>query len=221
MHLLRNAISHGIETPAERASKGKSPVGSLTLRLDSQRGRLIVEVDDDGRGVNLKKVANVLSHAEPGAHSPEELARVIFRPGFSTSATVNHLSGRGMGLSVVYETVQRLQGDVDLRPKDTPGASFLLSVPFVGIHQPFAAALLRGTDLRNPHSRNRAALSHRSGAGADSRRETRGESGRTNAPPVRIGPSVEHRRRIWRPARRHAAGHGVEIGRPAFRCMGG
>ena len=82
MHLLRNAISHGIETRAERASKGKSPVGFLTLRLDSQRGRLIVEVEDDGRGVDLKKVANVLSEAEPGDHSAEELARVIFRAGF-------------------------------------------------------------------------------------------------------------------------------------------
>jgi two-component system chemotaxis sensor kinase CheA len=129
MHLLRNAISHGIEGPEERARKGKSPVGTLMLRLDSQRGRLIVEVEDDGRGVDLKKVANVLSEAEPGAHSAEELERVIFRPGFSTSPTVNHLSGRGMGLSVVYETVHRLQGDVTLKPKDGAGASFLLSVP--------------------------------------------------------------------------------------------
>jgi len=129
MHLLRNAISHGIEGPEERARKGKSPVGTLMLRLDSQRGRLIVEVEDDGRGVDLKKVANVLSEAEPGAHSAEELERVIFRPGFSTSSTVNHLSGRGMGLSVVYETVHRLQGDVNLKPKKGAGASFLLSVP--------------------------------------------------------------------------------------------
>jgi two-component system chemotaxis sensor kinase CheA len=129
MHLLRNAISHGIETPGERASSGKSPVGSLFLRLDSQRGRLIVEVEDDGRGVDLKKVDHVLSQAEPGAHSPEELAKVIFRAGFSTSPTVNRLSGRGMGLSVVYETAHRLQGDVKLRPKAGPGAAFLLSVP--------------------------------------------------------------------------------------------
>jgi two-component system chemotaxis sensor kinase CheA len=129
MHLLRNAISHGIETPKERASKGKSPVSSLILRLDSQRGRLIVEVEDDGRGVDLDKVASVLSTAEPGAHTAEELAGAIFRPGFSTSATVTHLSGRGMGLSVVYETVHRLQGEVNLRPKSSPGAAFLLSVP--------------------------------------------------------------------------------------------
>jgi two-component system, chemotaxis family, sensor kinase CheA len=129
MHLLRNAISHGIETPAERASKGKSPTGSLMLRLNSQRGRLTVEVEDDGRGVDLKQVGKVLSQAEPGAHSPEELEQAIFRPGFSTSATVNDLSGRGMGLSVVYETVHRLQGEVSLKPKKGSGASFLLSVP--------------------------------------------------------------------------------------------
>ncbi len=129
MHLLRNAISHGIETSPERASQGKSPVASLILRLDSQRGRLTVEVEDDGRGVDLKKVASVLAQAEPGLHSTEELARVIFQPGFSTSPTVNRLSGRGMGLSVVYEMAHRLQGEVTLRPKATPGACFLLSVP--------------------------------------------------------------------------------------------
>jgi two-component system chemotaxis sensor kinase CheA len=129
MHLLRNAVSHGIETPEERTGKGKPRVGSLILRLDSQRGRLILEVEDDGRGVDLKQVASVLSQAEPGEHSAEDLEQAIFRPGFSTSATVDRLSGRGMGLSVVYETVHRLQGDVNLRPKAGPGASFLLSVP--------------------------------------------------------------------------------------------
>ena len=129
MHLLRNSISHGIETREERVRKGKSPVGSVLLRLDSQRGRLIVEVDDDGRGVDLKKVAKVLAKDEPRPHSAEELGQAIFRPGFSTASVVGNLSGRGMGLSVVYETVHRLQGEVVLRPKADPGASFLLSVP--------------------------------------------------------------------------------------------
>jgi two-component system chemotaxis sensor kinase CheA len=129
MHLLRNAISHGIETPAERAGKGKPPVGSLTLRLDSQRGRLMVEVEDDGRGIDLQKVADVLGSAEPGVRSPEELTQAIFRPGFSTAETVNYLSGRGMGLSVVYEAARRLQGDITVRQKEGPGAAFLLSVP--------------------------------------------------------------------------------------------
>jgi len=65
----------------------------------------------------------------PGSGSSQDLARIIFRPGFSTSPGVTHLSGRGMGLSVVYEAVRRLQGEVDLRQKAGPGASFLLSVP--------------------------------------------------------------------------------------------
>ncbi len=138
----------------ERASAGKSPVASLTLRLDSQRGRLIVEVEDDGRGVDLKKVDKVLSQAEPGAHSSEELGRAIFRPGFSTSATVNRLSGRGMGLSVVYETVHRLQGDVNLQPKATPGASFLLSVPLSVSTSHLLLLSCSRPDLRNPDPRN-------------------------------------------------------------------
>jgi len=129
MHLLRNAISHGIEQPGERVRMGKSAVASLTLRLNTQRGRLIAEVEDDGRGINLKKVDNVLSQTDPGEHSAEQLARAIFRPGFSTTDAVGRLSGRGMGLSVVYETVHRLQGEVEVRPKEGPGTSFLLSVP--------------------------------------------------------------------------------------------
>jgi two-component system chemotaxis sensor kinase CheA len=129
MHLLRNAISHGIETPEERRHHGKSLVGSLTLRLHAQKGRLIVEVEDDGRGVDLKKVADVLSQAEPWDHSAGELTSAIFRPGFSTAPAVSRLSGRGMGLSVVYETARRLQGDASLRPITGPGACFVLSVP--------------------------------------------------------------------------------------------
>jgi two-component system chemotaxis sensor kinase CheA len=135
MHLLRNSISHGIERPRERERKGKSPVGSLTLHIDSQRGRLVIQVEDDGRGVDFQTVAKLaaergfLSQSASVTASPQELERIIFQPGFSTSPTVTDLSGRGMGLSVVYETVRRLQGEVNLRQKEGPGASILLSVP--------------------------------------------------------------------------------------------
>ncbi|MCU1238934.1 MAG: CheA signal transduction histidine kinase [Candidatus Solibacter sp.] len=133
MHLLRNAIRHGIETPGERVSKGKSPVGSLTVNVESQRGRLVIEVEDDGRGVDFDRVAKLaieqgVISATVGTPS-QDLARILFQPGFSTCTTVTDLSGRGMGLSVVHETVRRLQGDVDFRQKVEPGASILLSVP--------------------------------------------------------------------------------------------
>jgi two-component system, chemotaxis family, sensor kinase CheA len=135
MHVLRNAISHGIEAPRERAAKGKAPAGLVTLRIDTEGQRLTILVEDDGRGVDVSRVAEVavrqgiLSEADAARRTPAELARILFRAGFSTTRSVTDLSGRGMGLSVVYEAVRRLQGEVDLRPADGCGTSLHLSVP--------------------------------------------------------------------------------------------
>lgn len=135
MHLLRNAISHGIELPGEREHQGKPGAASLTLHLSSRRGRLFVAVDDDGRGVDFDRVAAVarqrglIPPATDQQPAPQDLAPLLFQPGFSTAPEVNALSGRGMGLSVVYEAVRRLQGNVEVRPKPGPGTAIELSVP--------------------------------------------------------------------------------------------
>jgi two-component system chemotaxis sensor kinase CheA len=135
MHILRNAVSHGIETPAERAAKGKARTGVVTLRIESKGSNLTIAVGDDGRGVDLGRIADVavrqriLSESEAAQQQPQELARLVFRPGFSTSRSVTDLSGRGMGLSVVYEAVRRLQGEVELRPAEGVGTVVHLSVP--------------------------------------------------------------------------------------------
>jgi two-component system, chemotaxis family, sensor kinase CheA len=135
MHLLRNAVSHGIELPSERARKGKSRPGLVTLGIDANGQRLTVTIQDDGRGVDLARVAEVavregiLSESDAAHRSPQELTRILFRPGFSTSATVTSLSGRGMGLSVVYEAIRRLQGDLDLQPAAGGGTIISLSAP--------------------------------------------------------------------------------------------
>ncbi len=135
MHLLRNSVSHGIEAPQERVAKSKPSAGTVTLVIGSEGQRLSVTVSDDGRGVDLARVAEVaveqriLSGAEAGKRSKYELAQILFRPGFSTSRSVTELSGRGMGLSVVYETVRRLRGDVDLTPREDGGVSLRMSVP--------------------------------------------------------------------------------------------
>lgn len=135
MHLLRNAVSHGIEPPRERAGQGKTPAGRVALRMEAQGNRLRIEVEDDGQGIDPKKVAEVavrrgfLSEPEAAATSPQELTRLIFQPGFSTARAVTELSGRGMGLSVAYEAVTRLQGEITLQPGEGPGTAVVLSVP--------------------------------------------------------------------------------------------
>ncbi len=135
MHLLRNTVSHGIEVPAERLAKAKPATGLVTLRLEAAGQRLTITVEDDGKGVDLKRVAEVavkeaiLPEAQASELSPQELSRLLFRPGFSTSRSVTKLAGRGMGLSVVYEAVRRLQGEVDIQPADGGGTRIRISVP--------------------------------------------------------------------------------------------
>jgi two-component system chemotaxis sensor kinase CheA len=135
MHVLRNAISHGIEPPPERIAKGKPAGGLVTLRIGAEGQRLTIAIQDDGRGVDFSRVVEVavrqgiLTEADAARRTPSELVRILFRAGFSTSRSVTDLSGRGMGLSVVYEAVRRLQGEVDLRPMDGCGTSIRFSVP--------------------------------------------------------------------------------------------
>jgi two-component system, chemotaxis family, sensor kinase CheA len=135
MHLLRNALSHGIEPPRERVAKGKPGAGLVALRVGTDGQRLTITIEDDGRGVDLARVAEVavrqgiLSDADASRSSPRELGRILFRPGFSTSRVVTDLSGRGMGLSVVQEAVRRLQGNIDIDARDGCGTVVHLSVP--------------------------------------------------------------------------------------------
>jgi two-component system chemotaxis sensor kinase CheA len=135
MHLLRNAVCHGIEPPRERAAAGKTPAGMVALHLQSRGDRLLILVEDDGRGIDLEAVKSVavrkglVSESEAARRSPEDLARLIFLPGFSTVGRVTELAGRGMGLSVVAEQVRRLQGQAALQKRDGAGVAVLLSAP--------------------------------------------------------------------------------------------
>jgi two-component system, chemotaxis family, sensor kinase CheA len=135
MHMLRNALGHGIEAPDERRKAGKEPTAALSLTIETLGNRLVLTVEDDGRGLNLDRIREtavqkkMISEADAGRASAEDLTRLIFRPGFSTARGVTDLSGRGMGLSVVAETVARLQGSLQLPPKKGPGTRMVLSVP--------------------------------------------------------------------------------------------
>ncbi|MBL6455717.1 response regulator [Belnapia sp. T6] len=138
LHMLRNAISHGVEPPAERAARGKPPQAEVGLRLAPSGGRLVVTVHDDGRGPDLARIEAVaasrglLAPRPPGEPPPpsDQLLRLVFEPGFSTAAAVDRLSGRGMGLSVVAEAARRLRGSAVLRPRRPHGAEIEIAVPF-------------------------------------------------------------------------------------------
>ncbi len=135
MHLLRNAISHGIGNPRERAASGKPAAGAISLRLEARGSRLRVSVEDDGKGIDTRRVAEVavsrglLTRAAAAAQSPREVMNLILQPGFSTSRDVTRLAGRGIGLAVVQELVTRIQGEVAIEPRAPAGTTVRISVP--------------------------------------------------------------------------------------------
>jgi two-component system chemotaxis sensor kinase CheA len=143
MHLLRNAVSHGVEPASERAAKGKPERPEIVLELASRGGRLAVSIRDDGRGPDLARIEQVavdrglLAPRVDGAMPPmlDQLLSFVFAPGFSTSGEVDRLSGRGMGLSVVAEAARKLHGSVLMRPRYPWGTEVLLNVPFTTARQ--------------------------------------------------------------------------------------
>lgn len=134
-HLLRNAVDHGIETPAQRLMAGKPEEGLIRLRASHQAGLLVLELSDDGNGVDLEKVRRSiierqLSPADTAAQlSEEELLTFLFLPGFSLRDTVTEVSGRGVGLDAVQHMVRQLRGAVVLEQTAGAGSRFHLEVP--------------------------------------------------------------------------------------------
>ena len=135
LHLLRNAVDHGLEPPDQRLAAGKPEAGRLTLRVRSRAETLLVEVADDGRGIDLERLRaaalarGVASKAELEAMSEAETLALIFRPGFSTAAAVTRLSGRGVGLDVVRSAIAALGGTVAVASKPGAGTTATLTLP--------------------------------------------------------------------------------------------
>lgn len=134
MHLLRNSLDHGVETPAERRVGGKAAVAKLTLSAARERSSVVIRVSDDGRGIDMKKVleralAAGLLEADHGLLSDAEILSLIARPGFSTTSRVTDISGRGVGLDVVATRVRSLGGSVELSTDAGAGTEIRLELP--------------------------------------------------------------------------------------------
>ncbi len=134
-HIVRNAISHGLESPRERELAGKKPTGTIRLDAYHQANHLIVEVSDDGGGIDANKLkakalkVDLINTEEAERMSPAEALDLIFRPGFSTAEEITEISGRGVGLDVVRSVLHRLKGTVELETQLGQGTKFRLKLP--------------------------------------------------------------------------------------------
>ena len=133
VHLVRNSLDHGLETPEERLSKGKSEVGTITLNAFHQGGSIIIEIIDDGAGLDtdriLRKAREKGLVGQEEELSTEAIHKLIFKPGFSTADAVSDLSGRGVGMDVVRRNINELNGSIELKSSQNKGSRFTIRLP--------------------------------------------------------------------------------------------
>lgn len=147
VHLLRNSVDHGIELPEERAARGKSEVGTVTVAVSQRGGNVHITVADDGKGIDpggIRRSAvkkGLMSEAETENLSDEEAQLLIFNAGFSTKEEVTAFSGRGVGMDVVKSQIEELQGRINLRSTPGRGSEFHLILPI-------SLATIRGLIIR-------------------------------------------------------------------------
>jgi len=135
MHMARNAIDHGIETPQERVNAGKEETGRLSIICSRESGSMKIIIKDDGRGIDLEKIREkavrdgYVAAAAASSLTKEDLTNFIFQSGFSTSRAVSNISGRGVGMDVVRETVENLKGSITVESTFKEGTAFTIIVP--------------------------------------------------------------------------------------------
>ncbi|MFN3573028.1 MAG: chemotaxis protein CheW [Phenylobacterium sp.] len=132
-HMLRNAIDHGLERPEDREANGKPGEGVVRLAALHRGGRIVIEVQDDGRGINRERVRGIAMSkgliAEDAVLSDDEIDNLIFLPGFSTADVVSDISGRGVGMDVVKRSIQALGGRISISSEPGKGSKFTMSLP--------------------------------------------------------------------------------------------
>jgi two-component system chemotaxis sensor kinase CheA len=133
MHIIRNALDHGIETAEERKAKGKNPVGRITLNAYQQGNSVVLDVIDDGQGIDPEKIRQVAVGrglvGEKEVVDQQRANELLFTPGFSTASQVSEISGRGVGLDVVKRNLQELKGTIEVMTRVGEGTTFRISLP--------------------------------------------------------------------------------------------
>jgi two-component system, chemotaxis family, sensor kinase CheA len=135
LHLIRNGVDHGIETPAERVAAGKSPAGRLRLSAHHADSFIVIALEDDGKGIEVEAVKRkavergVISQEQAERMSDSEAVQLIFAPGLSTAAKLSDVSGRGVGMDVVRANVEKINGSVDVETRRGHGTTFTIRLP--------------------------------------------------------------------------------------------
>ncbi|WP_320821411.1 chemotaxis protein CheA [Thalassolituus sp.] len=133
VHLVRNSLDHGLETTEQRIANGKSEEGTITLNAFHQGGNIVIEVADDGAGLNEQRILDKAKQKglvlESQVLTPEEIHQLIFLPGFSTADVVSDISGRGVGMDVVRRNISALNGTIEVRSQRGIGSTFIIRLP--------------------------------------------------------------------------------------------
>lgn len=135
VHLLRNSCDHGIESTEERLSKGKPADGTVTLDAEQEGNAIVLRITDDGKGLDTEKILDkaiqreLITQEQAAQMSKREIFQLIFQPGFSTSAMVTNVSGRGVGMDVVKTNIQNLKGIIDIESEEGKFTTFIIKLP--------------------------------------------------------------------------------------------
>ena len=135
VHIIRNAVDHGLETPQERIAKGKPEAGTISISADQKGNQIVIEVSDDGRGINIDKVKakaiqkKLITEEEAVRMTDEAAINIIFLPGFSTAEVATELSGRGVGMDVVKTNISKLNGTCEITSTKDKGSTFTIRIP--------------------------------------------------------------------------------------------
>jgi two-component system chemotaxis sensor kinase CheA len=131
--MIRNSVDHGIESPEQRAERGKSDGGQIWLRAYQKGGNVVIEIEDDGQGLNREKILRKARErglvAEGAALTDYQMDNLIFEPGFSTADQVTDVSGRGVGMDVVKKAIEKLKGKIEISSVQGKGSRFVMRVP--------------------------------------------------------------------------------------------
>ena len=133
VHMVRNAVDHGLETPEDRIKAGKSEKGMISLRAYHRGGNIVIEISDDGRGLNKQKILEKALEkgliSDAGDVSDQDIYKMILLPGLSTAEKITDVSGRGVGMDVVKQSVEKLRGKMDIESRPGKGTTFITRFP--------------------------------------------------------------------------------------------